>query len=286
MRSSSLVRSSLALVNLRAVVIVIVLAFHSVLAYLASLPATPYRVRRARPIAGRPSHRRQPSLVRLRPVLRLAGRQPDVADVLSVGPVRAVEPGRKGSRTFLVRPVLPDRLAAGPGGRVPDAGDVLPDLSRHRRRSERRRLLAATDWRCRSGRAGRNGSCGSCWRSTCWPPGCIASLRLGAKASAGWRQPARTIRSGFLSCWLRVGAGLRAAGSGLFALAWANYRTVLVPAQPAAALSRLFLRRLCGRRPWARPRLARQRWCAGAELGRVARPPRLRASCCGPCRRR
>jgi hypothetical protein len=36
-------RSSIALSNLRAVVIVIVLAFHSVLAYLASLPASPYR---------------------------------------------------------------------------------------------------------------------------------------------------------------------------------------------------------------------------------------------------
>ena len=36
-------RSSIALGNLRAVVIVIVLAFHSVLPYLASLPATAYR---------------------------------------------------------------------------------------------------------------------------------------------------------------------------------------------------------------------------------------------------
>ena len=36
-------RSSTALSNLRAVVILIVLAFHSVLAYLASLPATPHR---------------------------------------------------------------------------------------------------------------------------------------------------------------------------------------------------------------------------------------------------
>jgi len=35
-------RSSIALYNLRAVVIIIVLAFHSVLPYLASLPATPY----------------------------------------------------------------------------------------------------------------------------------------------------------------------------------------------------------------------------------------------------
>src|SRR3954447_11832199 len=36
-------RSSIALSNLRAVVIVIVLAFHSVLAYLASLPGAAYR---------------------------------------------------------------------------------------------------------------------------------------------------------------------------------------------------------------------------------------------------
>ena len=36
-------RSSIALSNLRGVVIIIVLAFHSVLAYLASLPATGYR---------------------------------------------------------------------------------------------------------------------------------------------------------------------------------------------------------------------------------------------------
>src|SRR5258708_38352571 len=36
-------RSSIALSNLRAVVILIVLAFHSVLAYLASLPAAAYR---------------------------------------------------------------------------------------------------------------------------------------------------------------------------------------------------------------------------------------------------
>lgn len=41
-RSSHVSRSSLAIVNLRAVVILIVLAFHSVLPYLAFLPPTPY----------------------------------------------------------------------------------------------------------------------------------------------------------------------------------------------------------------------------------------------------
>lgn len=40
--SSSLASSSIALVNLRAIVILIVLAFHSVLPYLAFLPPTPY----------------------------------------------------------------------------------------------------------------------------------------------------------------------------------------------------------------------------------------------------
>ena len=40
-------RASLALVNLRAVVILIVLAFHSVLPYLAFLPPTPYPFDRA-----------------------------------------------------------------------------------------------------------------------------------------------------------------------------------------------------------------------------------------------
>ena len=137
-------RSSIALSNLRAVVIVIVLAFHSVLAYLASLPASRASLRRrALPLAGDP-HRRQPALVRLRPVLRLAGRQPDVADVLSVRPVRAVEPGAQGKRHVPVRPAFPDRPAAGPGGRVPDAGDLLPDLSRDRGRSERRAPTGST----------------------------------------------------------------------------------------------------------------------------------------------
>jgi hypothetical protein len=40
-------RASLALVNLRAVVILIVLAFHSVLPYLAFLPPTPHPFERA-----------------------------------------------------------------------------------------------------------------------------------------------------------------------------------------------------------------------------------------------
>src|ERR1039458_1710465 len=42
-RERNMSRSSIALGNVRAVVIIIVLAFHSVLPYLASLPAAAYR---------------------------------------------------------------------------------------------------------------------------------------------------------------------------------------------------------------------------------------------------
>ena len=68
-----------------------------------------------------------------------------------------------------------------------------------------------------------------------------------------------------------VGAGLRAAGFGLFAMGMDKLRAVFISAQPGAALSGLFLRRLRGRRLWPRPRAARQRWRAGAALGRLAR---------------
>ena len=138
-------RSSIALSNLRAVVIVIVLAFHSVLAYLASLPASPHRfddapyLWQAIPIVD--NHRwfafdlfcawQDVSLMSL--MFFLSG--------LFVP--SSLE--RKGSITFLSDRFFRIGLAARPGGRVPDAGDVLPDLSRHRRRSERRRLLATPD---------------------------------------------------------------------------------------------------------------------------------------------
>ena len=97
-------RSSIALSNLRAVVILIVLAFHSSLAYLASLPAAPYAfdeppyLWQAIPIIDRAA------LFRLRPVLRLAGRQPDVADVLLCRAVRAGEPRPQGSLDLSLRP--------------------------------------------------------------------------------------------------------------------------------------------------------------------------------------
>ena len=51
--------------------------------------------------------------------------------------------------------------------------------------------------------------------------------------------------------------------------AWST-RGRFVPAQPAAALSRLFLRRLCGRRLWPRARPLGRR-PSGAALGRMAR---------------
>ena len=196
-------RSSIALSNLRAVVIVIVLAFHSVLAYLASLPASPHRfddapyLWQAIPIVD--SHR----WFALRPVLRLAGCQPDVADVLSFRPVRAVEPGAQGKHHVPFRPVFPDRPAARPGGRVPDAGDVLPDLSRDRRRSERQRLLATPD-----------GAAVLAVRPAVVPVAAPGAQRAGGrpaslraamerKSRRVWRHRRARIRSGSLSCWSR-----------------------------------------------------------------------------------
>ncbi len=136
-------RSSIALSNLRAVVIVIVLAFHSVLAYLASLRRTRTASMMPLTFAGHP-HRRQPSVFAFD--LFCAWQDVSLMSLmffLSGLFVPSSRGAREASRSC--RPFLPDRAAARPGGRVPDAGDVLSDLSRHRRRSERRRLLATPD---------------------------------------------------------------------------------------------------------------------------------------------
>ncbi len=93
--------TSLALSNLRAIVILIVLGFHSIMGYLGSLPSAAASLRRAAlRLAELPDHR-QPALVRLRPVLRMERCLPDVTDVLPVRPVRVAEPARKNSVTFL-----------------------------------------------------------------------------------------------------------------------------------------------------------------------------------------
>ena len=93
-------------------------------------------------LAGLPDHR-QPPLLRLRSLLRLAGRLSDVADVLSVRPVCLAESwcakrnwGFLRDRVVAARPALCFRHRRGhPGG-------GLSRLPLDRGRSEHRRLLA------------------------------------------------------------------------------------------------------------------------------------------------
>ena len=122
-------RSSIALVNLRAVVILIVLAFHSVLPYLASLPPAAYPFdERALSMAGF-SDRGQPAMVRLRPVLRLAGCGSDDPDVFPLGPVRAVKPCAQGKLEVLVGPSAADWPAVRAGRHFSCAARLLSRLS-------------------------------------------------------------------------------------------------------------------------------------------------------------
>ena len=102
-------RSSVALCNLRAVVILIVLAFHSVLPY-SPLCRPPRIPSIARLICGSPFHRGQPAMVRLRPVLRLAGCGSDHPDVFPLGAVRAVKPCAQGKLEVSVGPPAADWL--------------------------------------------------------------------------------------------------------------------------------------------------------------------------------
>src|SRR6516225_7789681 len=89
-------RASLALDNLAGVVILLVLSFHSVLAYLNFLSASPFPFDNAPLSLARLSDRRHCAVVRLRSVLCMARRIFDVAVLLPLGPVRLAEPRAQG----------------------------------------------------------------------------------------------------------------------------------------------------------------------------------------------
>src|SRR5262245_58149519 len=91
------------------------------------------------------SQHRWPALVRLRSVLRLARRLPDVADVLPLGPVRMAEPRAQAELAVPVGPRAAAWRAADPGGVHSDADRPLSGLSGDCRRAERERILAAMD---------------------------------------------------------------------------------------------------------------------------------------------
>src|SRR5580658_7041196 len=87
-----------------------------------------------------PDHRWQP-LFRLRSVLRLAGRLPDVADVFPVGPVCLAEPDSQNRLGLLTRPYAPAWIAVRFWRSRPDPDCHLSGVSRYRRRSQRVGLL-------------------------------------------------------------------------------------------------------------------------------------------------
>ena len=153
--------TSLALSNLRAIVILIVLGFHSILAYLGSLPSDPHRFDappydwQAFPIID--SQRwfgfdlfcawNDVCLMSL--MFFLSG--------LFVWPSLQ----RKQSWHIPVRPAAAARPADDPGDLRLDADRALSGLSRHGAPIRASRSIGASSRRCRSGRAGRNGFCGS-----------------------------------------------------------------------------------------------------------------------------
>ena len=278
--------SSIALGNLRAAVILIVLAFHSVLAYLGSLPGDRARVQcAALSMAGISDHR-QRAVVRLRPVLRAPRRLSDVVHVLSVRPFRLARP--RAQRQLRIPAATP--ASAGPavriGGLPDDAGRSLSGLSRHRADPGLARVLggvaraavlaerAAVVLVAIAGVERRRRRC----------------LRVRAPVGRGSRplrrRGRRAPRAVLCRPRDRVRRRLRASGHRVYALGLGRARTVRAPAVPAAALRRLFLRGSRRRRLWHRQGPAGGRRDAGAALGPLARRPRPPPSCCGSVRPR
>src|SRR5579859_6105642 len=87
--------------------------------------------------------RRWRALVRVRLVLRLAGRLPDLADVLSVRAVRVAQFPAQGPARIRHRPPAAAGIAMGPYHHAVDADRVLSVLCSGGRRRRARRLFAA-----------------------------------------------------------------------------------------------------------------------------------------------
>src|ERR1019366_2657886 len=217
------------------------------------------------------SYRRQPSLVRLRPVLRLAGLELDDSHVFPLRPVRVAKPCAQGKLDVPVGSPAADWCTVCTGRHFTVAARVLSDLSRDCRRPWRERLLATL----------------ALAAVLAVRTAVVLGSALGVEHSRGCDAPLHS-RMGRASCrtgglrrrksdsvLCRSGDGIRAClcplGAGLFTVHMGEYRPNLVSAQPTVALPRLFPCRLRGRGPWHRSRPARQRWCAGATLGGVAR---------------
>ena len=132
-------------------------------------------------------------------------------------------------------------------------------------------LIGDIGWRCRSGHADRNGFCGSSWCSTCWPRRCIGSSRPARRGA--WLGLIGALHDHPVRFFLALVLPRRwpmCRWPDLFTPGMGRTRPVLVPAQPAAALPGLFLRRLRDRRLWPRSRAAWRPMARWRGVGRVA----------------
>ena len=135
-------RASVGIDNLRAVVIVMVLAFHAMSAYIAFIPQHPFALDAP------------PFLWRAFPIVdqqRLFGFDLFCGwlDVflmsffyLSVGAVRLVEPVAQGAGRLSAGPAAAPGTAVRGGGHAADAADAVPELCAEHRRYDDRRVLA------------------------------------------------------------------------------------------------------------------------------------------------
>ena len=263
-------RSSIALSNLRAVVIVIVLAFHAVLAYLASLPTAPYRFDDA------------PYRWQAIPIvdnqrffgfdLFCAWQDVSLMSLMFFlsGLFVPSSLTRKGGMTFLsdrfFRIGLP--LAAVvvflmPLTYYPTYSLTAADLSVS---AYWQHLTALPFW-----------PCGPQW--FLWQLLAMNVMAAGLhRFVPGWAEGLARLAGSARAHPVRFFGGLVAISALAYvplALAytpweWTSYGPFSFQIMPRGALSGLFLRRLRGRRLWHRPRAARHRWLTGAELGRLA----------------
>ena len=192
--------TSLALVNLRAIVILIVLAFHSVLPYLAFLPPTPY------PFDSAPYQWLAFPIIDSQRWfgfdLFCAWQDVGLMSLMFFlsGLFVPSSLASKGSWKFLsdrlLRIGLPMALAA-----IFLAPLAYYAAYRTTPSIPPRCLLAETGWRCRSGRADRNGFLASYWPSIFSLPQHTDSFRGGITALSGWWRSPAEIRCGSWPFW-------------------------------------------------------------------------------------
>ena len=215
----------------------------------------------------------QPPLVRLRPVLCLAGRVPDVASFSALRAVRVAEPPSQAELGLLARPPAQTRPALRLRCRLSGPIGHLSGLPGQGAGSERERLLAAlsvaavlAEWAAVVSLAAPGVECRGRWSQLD-----RAERAQGSRPMVGCGGQT----SGPLFCHPRrcLGAGLCPDGPRVHAMGVVQFRAACRAVLPPAALCRLFFCRSRDRRRGCRSQPAGGRRPVAAALGVVA--------CCG-----